>query len=327
MKLKAKIFSFVKCSADSMIASVRISRFISETLDVPLVWDESIADEPLDVLIIVNGAYAFAGNTLLAALGTAIESASRVVWGQNDYTIIPPKDESGAVSPFRAAFRTRHAQGMSPVDYWTTIKTMTTPGRAPTGHIIGPESIYVNWNALTFDPTYAPIDDKRASEGNLLYYGAFRKDRARYFTRYFTEPQAPTVISCPNKKFEYFAAPLIKHESRIIGNMSPYLARHGLGLYLEDVKSHSEFHSPANRFYEMLSAGLPMVFQPEATKMMSRAGYDVDDYVVWNANDIPKAMDQRVMIGAEQRDRWRRKAVVEYASLAPLITAHWRKYL
>jgi hypothetical protein len=78
-----------------------------------------------------------------------------------------------------------------------------------------------------------------------------------------------------------------------------------LGLYLEDDRSHREFHSPANRFYEMLSAGLPMVFQPEAVLQMAVAGYDIAPYVAASGSDaLNRALRQREAIGAAQRAAW-----------------------
>lgn len=326
--MRAKIFSFVKVSTDSMIASVRIARFLAKTLRVDVCWDESVAEEPLDVLVIVNGAFAFAGNTLLAALGTAIVSAGRVVWIQNDWTIIPPKDESNAESPFRAAFRTRRLTGMSPVDYWTTVEVMSRAGeRSPLGHALGAGSAYVNWNALTFDPvrhTYAIPPKHPKHRDELIYYGSFRKDRVKYFDRYFREPKTALRISCPNRKFtESYAHELLRHEGKITEPMSIWLHRRGLGLYLEDTKSHSEFHSPANRFYEMLSAGLPMVFQPEAERMMGRAGYPVGDFVVWNALGVPAKMEMRDQIRQTQMESWWNKAHDEHVTLASRITQLW----
>ncbi len=53
MSRPSKIFSFVKLSENSIVASVHLTRFISNTLDLSVCWDETIAEESLDVLIIV----------------------------------------------------------------------------------------------------------------------------------------------------------------------------------------------------------------------------------------------------------------------------------
>ncbi len=174
--MKAKIFSFIPVRENSMIASNRIARFVSETLDLEICWDESIADEALDVLVIINGAFGFAGTALLEAVARPILAATRIVWIQNDYSIIPPKHTGRAESPFRKVFRTRHDRGKHPVDYWSTVKMMTTHGLTKSNHIAGQGSLYVNWNALTMR-TVGP--DRDVQHEDLVYYGAYRKDREK----------------------------------------------------------------------------------------------------------------------------------------------------
>lgn len=326
--MKSKIFSFVKITDDSIVASVRIARFLSQTLGIPLTWDASIADEPLDVLMIVNGAYAFAGNELLASLGEAIKSAERVLWIQNDYTVIPPKDEGGAESPFRKAFRIRHDNSMAATDYWTTVEPMSHPGHvSSTGYRLGRGSKYVNWNVLTTeDLPRKPFRD-RSCPDRVLYYGSFRKDREKYFERYFRAPMIPMLFSCPTKKAEEtFTSLMVLHETKLL-DLYGYLEEFGAGLYLEDRKSHVEFHSPANRFYEMLSAHLPIIFQPESQRMMSRAGYEVGDYTIWSDHEQQRELyDRRELIGREQRSVWWEKVIAERLSLPDRVRQIWTDY-
>ena len=326
--MKAKIFSFVKISDDSMVASVRIAKYVSEVLQLPIHWDESIADEKCDTLIIINGAYAFAGSEILEALGTAILNADRIVWVQNDYTVIPPKDEGSAESPFRKAFRTRHETGRASVDYWTTCQDFAKAGgRSPTGHYLGDRSKYFNWNALTMDVELDPIRpwSERTHRGVMFYYGSFRKDRRPEFDKFFDIPKVPIMISCPNDKFvpEY---PLCSHIGKV--PLKHYSSQFGLGLYLEDRASHKSFHSPANRFYEMMSAGLPMVFQQEASRMMERAGYDIDDYTIWSGGEqtLENFMARGDQMAYEQRERWAPKMIAERLNLHDSLIESWRRY-
>ena len=294
-----KMFSFVKMSDNSMVASVRIARWLSNYLEVPVVDDGSISDKKLDTLIIVNGAYGF--SKFLAPLGSAIEQARRVVWVQNDYTIIPPRDDGDAESPFRKAFVNRKDGGKDPTIFWSTChKWSERPG-----------SSYVNWNMLTFDARYDPkviAKRRKVASNELLYYGSFRdgsgkSSRVPLFDRYFKTPTVTTVISSPVDKFEK-RYPLCKHQRAFTDDFFGCLGAYGLGLYIEDRKSSEEFHSPANRFYEMLSAGLPMVFQPEACPNMRKAGFNPEPYVVRNARDIAGMMENREKIGTEQRIAW-----------------------
>lgn len=302
MKPSTAIFSFVRVSDNSMVASVRIARYLSRKLSAPILSDDQIAKTRLDLLVIVNGAYGF--SKYLADLAVAVLAARRIVWIQNDYTIIPPKIESQGVSPFRAAFRERHEQGLPHMDFWTTCADWEK---------FTPSSRYVNWNALTFDPEYSPkvIAERRSSaKSNLLYYGSFRggggkSSRQVYFDRYFMRPEVHTIISSPARQFrERYVDEKIQHEDAIRDDFFGRLGTSGMGLYIEDRMSHERFHSPANRFYEMLSAGLPMVFQPECGTMMRRAGYDPMPYQVNNIRDIPRLMKRREEIGEAQRADW-----------------------
>lgn len=316
--MNTKIFSFVKVSDTSMVASVRIARFVSRVLGAPVVDNGSIGDDKdLDVLVIVNGAFAFC--KYLAELGAAIERARRVVWIQNDFTIIPPKPVSGAESPFRLAFRDRRTANLPDMDWWTTV----LPNASKT-----PASMYVNWNCLTFDTDVTPqqIEQRRATATpSLLYYGSYRNQREKTFDVYFNEPHVHTVISSPSTKFMQRYGEKVVTVSPIDKGMSEYLTSHGLGLYIEDKLSHSEYHSPANRFYEMLSAGLPMVFQPECGSMMRKAGYNPEPYYAHRAKDVLKMMEGREALRARQRDEWWEKARGERLGLEARVIEAWSK--
>jgi hypothetical protein len=294
------MFSFVRVSEDSMVASVRIARWLSSYLDVPLMWGAEIGDQrKLDTLIIVNGAYGF--SKVLEPLSKAILGARRVVWVQNDYTIIPPRTDGDAQSPFRRAFVTRQERGDAPVTFWSTChKWSERPG-----------SSYVNWNMLTFDEKYDPkkIEQRRHPCGDdLLYYGSFRdgsgkSSRVPLFDRYFKTPAVKTVISSPARQFRE-RYPGCQHIDAITEDFYTEIGCYGMGLYIEDRKSSEEFHSPANRFYEMLSAGLPMIFQPECGTMLRRAGFDPTPWQVSGGLSIRAMMREREAIGEAQRRAW-----------------------
>jgi hypothetical protein len=283
-----------------MVASVRIALWLQKQLKAPLVWEGEIGDmTDLDTLVIVNGAYGFSKH--LEALSRAIAGAKNVVWCQNDYTIIPPKSEGDAQSPFRRAFVDRKNNGQPDTIFWSTCeKWYTLPG-----------SHYVNWNQLTFDEAYDEkvIKKRRANAGgNLFYYGSYRdgsgkSSRVPIFDRYFKDPAVPTKISSPVDKFAN-RYPKVECFGAITDNFFPVLSQHGMGLYIEDRKSSEEFHSPANRFYEMLSAGLPMVFQPECGSMLRKAGFDPTPYQASNSREIKRIMENREDIGREQRKKW-----------------------
>jgi hypothetical protein len=288
------VFSFSKPSPNSTVVSNRLATFIAKTLRLPLVYDEQIHGMRSDILIIVNGAFAFCKH--LDDLASAIRLAERVVWVQNDYTIKPPAAVSGAESPFRKAFRYRHRRGAPPTDFWTTLKEPPDVARGVV--------YYVNWNQLTYTGKPDDIARRPYNDKDLFYYGAFRMGRRGSFDKYFAQKKVPVSILSTSSKFST-AYP----RAQSVVPLRPLhleLRRHGLGLYIEDRKSHTEFHSPANRFYEMLSAGLPMVFEPEAAPMLLRAGFDVHGCVARNGKDLREAVERRIDIATFQRDSWHR---------------------
>jgi hypothetical protein len=286
--VKTVLFSFSRPTGYQ--AHAKIARYLSDLYDIPCLYGEDVANHIPDLLLLVAGAFAFC--SVLPAVAVAVERAKRIVWVQNDYTIVPPKPISAAQSPFRAAFRRRRELGRASIDYWTTIGDNAR---------VTPRSAYVNWNLLAWNPPSAPTPGRRSR--TLLYYGAYRAGRVPYFDRYFLHPVVHTVVSGKNQRFSRY-----NHEAEWVPpfeDLNAALRAHGLGLYLEDKTSHTHYHSPSTRFYEMLGASLPMVFQPEAEKMMREYGYDIHEYVIHEpAKDLPRMMRARDIIAERQHDAW-----------------------
>lgn len=306
--MKTALFSFLSNNAGSIIPSTRIARYIQGKLKVPAYWNEpAIADARADVLIIINGAFAFC--KVLEELAHAIKNAKRIVWVQNDYTIVPPINNGNAESPFRRAFVERRDKGQPHLEFWTTCDKLA---RAT------PLSSYVNWNALTWEPrTESEIKkSRRAAECDLFYYGSFRNasghsSRVKYFDRYLSTRKIPVVISSPtqgggpNQKFvERF--PHAAHVGKFKSGLYEEIARHGAGLYIEDIMSHREFHSPANRFYEMASVGLPIIFQTESVRMLEKAGIHVGEWTAMTEGKLLALFRDREEIGRAQQRAFRK---------------------
>lgn len=294
MLRNAAIFSFIKPTPTSIVASNRIATYLSTMLKLPIIHDASIADKDLDTLIMVNGAFPFCKH--LADLSRAIRTAKQLVWVQNDYTIaLPPPDSKGS-TPFRAAFRQRALNGLPNTHFWTTIKSNVTRTD---------KSAYVNWNALTFSTEKFTHTRVPIPESTLFYYGAYRVERVPYFDRFFAKPVLSTVIASSSPRFAARYPDCAIEPAIPEHDLYHKLSRQGLGLYIEDARSHRDFHSPANRFYEMLSAGLPMVFQHESVPMLTSAGIKhVEDFVVSSSYNLGSAYAQRAKIRERQHKLW-----------------------
>jgi hypothetical protein len=69
---------------------------------------------------------------------------------------------------------------------------------------------------------------------------------------------------------------------------------------LQDKKSGQDYHSPANRFYEMLSVGLPMAFSKDCVKPFKTYGIDVAPYIVESEGEAQMFLLNRFGIAQEQ---------------------------
>lgn len=293
--MKACVFSFNPPTPDGSLANARTAQFVADTLKLPLICGPEIANETdLDILFLVAGVFMYC--RVLPQVAEAIRTAKRVVWIQNDYTIRPPLADGNAESPFRYAFRHRRLVGLPDTDYWSTMAENAK---------ITPYSAYLNWNCMA----YEGISDEEfrlnraAMHPAMFYYGADRAGRQVYFDRYFKGQAAPLVISSFSKSMVRYAADADVISAFPRRAFFESLSTYSAGLYLEDKKSHAEFTSPATRFYEMLSVGMAMFFQPEAVPMLERAGFAVRPYAV-RPDGLSEALQRAPQVAIEQRAAW-----------------------
>ena len=314
------VVHMTECKQNSTIASARVARFIVDTLsearfnlvDTKEKAGLSVgvaAQTELDHLIIVNGPMAFCD--FLPELGALVAMANRVIWVQQDYTIMPPSPVSRAESPFRKVFSARNLRP----DFWTTVKK----------NILMPNDHYINWNQLTYDLQSPAV---LSQEPVLMYYGAYREKREHDFKFYFQDaPYRVDVSTTPirGKKFKAFDSKInIIPPFTSLSEMPVCSA----SLYIEDDRSHGEFHSPANRFYELLSAGIPIIFDVRTTKMLAEAGIvPKPEWVVRSQSDVLEFINQPLekleRVRDEQREIWNKDYVSE---LKQWLLEIWNNY-
>lgn len=291
---KFKIFMYVKPSATATMSTHQIGMFVSKELDQPITWTEDIAKEDLDTLIIVAGGAVFC--ECRDALGRAILRSERVIYVSCDYVSKLPAVQSKAQTYYRKAFRLRHKRGMRPIDHWSTVEARSKDT---------PKSALINWNALGWNPTFG----WNSKNKTLLYYGSWRKNRIPTFDRYFIIPTVDTIVANNSGRFEA-RYPACTHTTMSRAELSGWLATGGLGLLIEDPISYQEYMSPPCRFYEMLGAGIPMVFETASVKMFSRHGYDISNACIECPKELPAVMQRRRAIAASQ-SQWRRDYIKE----------------
>ncbi len=303
---KSAVVSFLKCNGRSMIASVRIASFIAETLGLDLIDTEEKCLAALhrqefryETLIVVNGPSAFLPWVeLLGELCRAI-STKRIVWVMNDYTIYPP-------TQMRKVLNERKDLEF---EVWGTLPVFPPKwqGLAIWTRFPKEANAYINFNSLT----YAPLPLVEPTKDGLMYYGAFRDGRKDEFVKYFSTKKYHVHISTSQRAVEKFETECFDHTDTqftffpkwdSFADLQDYKAT----LYIHDKFSTQYFCSPANRFYECLSAGVAMFFDESCVKTMEQDTFkfDVRPYVVKNADDVQEKLLYWKRIRNDQRANW-----------------------
>lgn len=168
---------------------------------------------------------------------------------------------------------------------------------------------FVNLNALLAGQ---PPGKKAVPKYGAIYYGRWREDRATYFSRYLV---GNVFLSTSPKNMKIFSAHGCK--PRYARAMSWDSGRETLrlfaaSLYIEDKFTHSHYNCPANRYYEALRCGTPILTQPEAQATWDKYGLDMPPWrVVHTASDL-----DRVARDLQNDDAMMQQATLEQSAWA-----------
>jgi hypothetical protein len=236
-----------------------VARFIANELDAPVIdCKKNVLYESFDQLFIVNSNFRFCDFRPEAELLS--QRAKRVIWCQNDYAISIPN----GIKPFIK-------------DTWTTVQ-----GKGE----------YINWNRVTFHDWLYKAKKPINKVPGLFYWGAFREGRRKSFDTYFntdlyrvnvstssTRPTEFRLLNSKLKMYEPFVNP---------ANLSGFEAT----IYIEDNTSHKVFCSMANRFYEAISAELPIFVDSNCVKTFEQSGLKVPPgCIVTTAEDVSNQLN------------------------------------
>lgn len=160
----------------------------------------------------------------------------------------------------------------------------------------------VNLNTLIFNPATPKQDDSffDMEKNGAIYYGAYRAGREKYFRKYF---DSRLTVSTSLKNRQKFSA--ISMQPRYIEKMiwkEPYtLSRFSASLYIEDEKTHVHYNHLANRFYEAISLGVPLLFDESCRGTVEQSGYEVpNQYFIDSADELHK----KAKSGLTYLQRW-----------------------
>lgn len=282
--IKTAVINFTKYSETSTIASTRIATYLSRLTGAQFIDSkESCFISKYETIFIVNGPMLFCNfREHLVALCQANKD-SRFIWVGNDYMIKLPSQLNFIKN--------------EKFEIWSAYEIPDSDHK----HQL------VNWNSLTFTPNL-DLKPKTFSDG-LIYFGAFRKGREKSFKKYLSQEAPYKVhISCSARArgsfFEVNKNAEFHHPfSDVITGLSPFLTT----LYIEDETSHRLYCSPANRFYESLSAGALILFDRSCQSTFSRAGFDVGAFTVDSVDDVARALSGAQALLKEQRVRFYHK--------------------
>ena len=140
----------------------------------------------------------------------------------------------------------------------------------------------------------------------LFYFGIFRDDRVKDFDKYLECGEYTVNVSARSSKA------LLKFTDRyyisgVTGVLDfPEFKQFKLSLYLEDSRTHTQYHSLANRFFECLGLGIAQVFDSGCTNTLRMAGIydDAKPWIVDSPNDIARLLPKWRSIRTAQRELW-----------------------
>lgn len=270
-----------------MVSSVRIARFLSDTLKLPLYAWKSHGDlVAADTVFFVNSSTTFNDESYRAFSQEVMRNArTRVIYVQNDYKIA-----------FHTNWKRPAAESGATIEYWSTIPRIV----AAKGGAV------VDWNALAYLGRLKPIRDDRVK--HLFYYGACRPERIPVLKTRLSWVDGKHVISAPTRvQAEKFTAQLgdgvrVRVDRRDIYDQ---LSEYATTLYVEDPYSTRNFCSLANRYYEALSAGTAIAISPECVKTFKEAKAEVRDHWVTGCpSDLKSFLQRSYVIAKEQAKLW-----------------------
>jgi hypothetical protein len=130
----------------------------------------------------------------------------------------------------------------------------------------------VNLNALTYE-------DQRSADPVALelfhmpaiYWGSWRKWRLPYFEKY-SDPRISFSTSGKNARKLHRLGCRYNFIPKLLWGRSSQLHFANATIYIEDPHTHSNYAFPANRFYEAISYGVDVYFDPTCRLTADRIG-------------------------------------------------------
>ena len=148
----------------------------------------------------------------------------------------------------------------------------------------------LNLNAIIYKDIEQSSDvgdlfDVNSVKQPIVYFGAHREGRKKYFAKYFTDRM---VVSTAKKNLPFFHG--ISTSPSYIDKLNWYgenmtIQSFKAILYIEDEITHDNYNFLANRFYESLSYGVPCFFDASCSGTIAKSGYDINPWYIVDSSD------------------------------------------
>lgn len=210
-----------------------IGLYVSERFGLPIIEKPGNYDVP-DTVFGISGHFGFC--SWRDDYVRIVQMAKRFVYLCNDY-------DPGLPSQLKR---------LPNVEVWSHIKDVD---------FVRP-SHYVPWTALTLDVQRL----QPPSIPGLMYYGALRKRRAPLFEKYL-DPKTTWISTTARAAEKWLLEGFVRFKEPFKSWMD--LAQHEWTIYMEDPNGGRAI---LNRFFECLSAGVPMLFTEESVETLQSFG-------------------------------------------------------
>lgn len=145
----------------------------------------------------------------------------------------------------------------------------------------------VNFNCLFYQPK-----QKQNKKYEICYFGTYRKDRQKYFKKYFTDKKF--ILSCSPKSIKKFIKDgcIFTSCKRFVwGKTKDTLGLFKYTLYIEDEYIHNNFNNLSDRFYEALSNDVVILFDRSCINTLSKSEIkdtNYSDFIIDSLEDVKK---------------------------------------
>jgi hypothetical protein len=138
---------------------------------------------------------------------------------------------------------------------------------------------YVDLNRASYNPlSLKPVGK------DFIYWGSYRKEREDYFDKYFGGTYYKVCVSASKRAHNKFSE-IYNYRGFDKLKIPEDLQKFGFTIYFFGPKRPNQ--SPANRFYEAISAGLPIFFDKNCIKDFDNIN-DIRPWMIDGPEDIQK---------------------------------------